>query len=267
VQGAAGNVIEETPVTFPSGVLQIEGLLWLPEERPAGETTALPAGPYAGVVVCHPHPLRGGDMHNTVVAALAHGLQRAGLATLRFNFRGVGGSQGSYDDGRGEQDDARAALRCLAERLRALTLAVSQREREPRLCQTTIEAEPHAEGWRGNLKPETGNPQLVLAGYSFGAGVAITVAGDELLVGALIAVSPPTGRLDLTELQRPGLPKLFLAGSADPIAQAGPLQEATRLLPPPVACDIAPGVDHFWWGHEEWLVGQAGEFLARVSLP
>jgi len=93
------------------------------------------------------------------------------------------------------------------------------------------------------------------------------VAAGEPLVGALIAVSPPTGRLDPATLQRAGLPKLFLTGSADPIAQAGPLQEAVDLLPPPAACHVASGADHFWWGYEAWLVERVAEFLASMAVP
>ena len=73
----------EQRVTFPAGGVILEGMLSLPS-KPAR----------TGVVVCHPHPLRGGDMHNTIVAALVDGFQQAGIATLRFNFRGVGGQHG-----------------------------------------------------------------------------------------------------------------------------------------------------------------------------
>ena len=80
---------------------------------------ALPAGASAGVVVCHPHPLYGGDMDSPVVLAIAQACAEAGLATLRFNFRGVGGSGGAWDEGRSEQDDVRAALAHLQARLPA----------------------------------------------------------------------------------------------------------------------------------------------------
>ncbi|MBI2911699.1 MAG: hypothetical protein HYY05_06115 [Chloroflexi bacterium] len=97
--------------------------------------------------------------------------------------------------------------------------------------------------------------------------MALAVAADEPLVGALIAVSLPTGRLDPAGLQRPGLPKLFLTGSADPIAQAGSLHEAAKRLPPPVTCHVATGADHFWWGHEAWLVERIAAFLAPTGPP
>ena len=82
----------------PAGTL--EGFLHLPE----GD------GPFPGVVVCHPHPQMGGDMNNNVVMGVCYSLFIAGIASLRFNFRGAGRSQGVYDEGRGEMDDALAAL-------------------------------------------------------------------------------------------------------------------------------------------------------------
>ena len=87
-------------VSFPSGDLTLEGAVHLPPG--SGRTPA--------VAICHPHPRRGGDMHNTVVSTLATKLRDAGIAALRFNFRGVGGSEGAFDSGVGESDDAAAAV-------------------------------------------------------------------------------------------------------------------------------------------------------------
>ena len=87
----------------PAGAL--EGRLHLPED----------GRPVAGVVVCHPHPLMGGDMNNNVVMGVCRELVGSGMAVLRFNFRGVGASAGTHDQGRGEVEDAREALRYLSE--------------------------------------------------------------------------------------------------------------------------------------------------------
>jgi alpha/beta superfamily hydrolase len=95
--------VDAEPVRFPSGALWLEGRL------------SIPAGATRAAVVCHPHPQYGGDMDNSVVVATAAALGRRGIATLRFNFRGVGQSEGSYGEGVAELGDARAAV----ERLRS----------------------------------------------------------------------------------------------------------------------------------------------------
>src|SRR5688500_5914325 len=91
--------------------------VWLPGEAILEAALAMPAGAGAGVVVCHPHPRYGGDMDSPVVLATVHACATRGLATMRFNFRGVGGSSGAWDNGRGEQDDVRAALHYLRDLL------------------------------------------------------------------------------------------------------------------------------------------------------
>jgi uncharacterized protein len=123
----------------------LEGELWTPD---AG-------GPAPGVVVAHPHPQRGGSMHNNVVMALCDGLRAAGMASLRFNFRGVGRSGGSYDDGVGERQDILGALAYLT-------------------AQPVIAAE-----------------SVGLAGYSFGARLSLAVVSEAPSVRALLCVAPP----------------------------------------------------------------------------
>src|SRR5579884_1047828 len=90
----------ETCLTIPAGDITLEGVL----DAPEGD------GPFPAVVVCHPHPQYGGDMSNNVVLAAVRGLRGRGIGSLRFNFRGVGRSGGSYAAGAGERDDVRAAL-------------------------------------------------------------------------------------------------------------------------------------------------------------
>jgi len=133
------SALREVPVTIDSGRLRLEGLLH--EGDGAG-----------AAVVLHPHPQYGGDMHNHVVAAACTTLAHAGFTTLRFNFRGTGRSDGAYDGGRGEADDARAAVAFVRERAAA--------------------------------------GPLVLCGYSFGAMVAGAIASD-VRPDALVLVSPP----------------------------------------------------------------------------
>ncbi|HZC03891.1 MAG TPA: alpha/beta fold hydrolase, partial [Gammaproteobacteria bacterium] len=132
-------------ITFEADDVTCEGILARPE-------TVAQA---PGLVICHPHPLYGGDMHNAVVRGLAEAFAAADFAVLRFNFRGVGQSTGRYGEGIGEQQDARAAVEWL-----------------------TAQA---------GVDPA----RLFLAGYSFGARVTLAVAATDPRLCGFIAVAPP----------------------------------------------------------------------------
>jgi len=206
------------PVRFPSGDLTLVGVV----HRPQGLGLA-------GVAVCHPHPLFGGDMENNVVVALCQALAGGGMVALRFNFRGVGGSGGSYGGGFGERQDARAALDFLA----------------------------------GLAEVDGG--RLGLAGYSFGALVALSAAGER--VRALAAVSPPAGGLDPTSF-RGGIPTLLVSGDRDDVSPAARLPEMAGSLGPPCEIRSVAGADHFWWGYEETLATAVLEFFrAQLMAP
>ena len=205
-------------VRFASGDLTLVGVL----HRPEG--SGLP-----GVAVCHPHPLYGGNMENNVVLALCRGLAEAGIAALRFNFRGVEGSGGSYGAGFGERQDAGAALEFLA------------------------------------ALPEVDAGRLGLAGYSFGALVALGVSAEGLRVVA--AVSPPSGGLDPASV-RVRVPTLLISGDRDDIAPAHRLPEIAERLGRLCEVRSAAGADHFWWGHEEDLTTAVLEFFrAQILAP
>jgi hypothetical protein len=154
-------------ITFQSGTLTLEGALHLPEKTPA-----------PGVVVCHPHPLYGGDMDNNVVMAACQSLVERGIAALRFNFRGAGNSEGEHDDGEGEQEDVRGALA----HLRSLG--------------------------------EVDDKCIGLVGYSFGAIVSAEVASGELRAFGMI--SPPVEFADLKMAW--GCPALIIGGDMDHLA-------------------------------------------------
>jgi len=190
---------------------------------------ALPAGASAGVVVCHPHPLYGGDMDSPVVLAIAQACAEAGLATLRFNFRGVGGSGGAWDEGRSEQDDVRAALAHLQACL-----------------------------------PATARPAL--AGYSFGAMMAAAVAGAGRPLAGLALIAPP---LAMRPWQPPAVlavegPLLLLAGDADQYCPASALTALGQALPKPTVT-ILDGVDHFFFGGLDRLTSAVGAWAATIS--
>ena len=187
-------------MAIPSGAgLVLEGVLAMPPE------------PRVGVVLCHPHPLYGGDMDNPVVLAIAAACLDAGLATLRFNFRGVGGSGGAWDEGPGEQDDVRAALALLRERL-----------------------------------PPRG--RLALAGYSFGAAMAAAVASAGERLAGLALVAPPLAARAWEPWDPSGLdgPWLVVAGSADAYCRTEALAALGGALPA-ATVTVIDGADHFFF--------------------
>ena len=203
----------ERHIRIPSGDLELEGILHLPDGDP----------PCPGVVVCHPHPQYGGDMHNNVVMVLCEALTERGIAALRFNFRGVGRSTGAYDGGRGEALDAAAALTCLA---------------------GSEEFEATAVG---------------VAGYSFGAMTALAAADDR--TRALALVSPPLQWLDRERFNGFRGPLLLVAGDADHVTPEQPFRELAASVDAAEA-HIVVGADHSWWGYERELAGIAGAFFA-----
>ncbi|MBI2320626.1 MAG: alpha/beta hydrolase [Chloroflexi bacterium] len=196
----------------------------------AGERGALvgrlhvPAGDVrAAAVLCHPHPLYGGDMHNHVVDALACGLAADGVLALRFNFRGVGGSAGLHDGGPGEVRDVLAAFEALrAER-------------------------------GGRTVP------LAVVGYSFGAAVGLAAAAQHGDVAAAVGVSPPFGRSDFCFLADVAFPVLLIWGQDDALVDAAAAQRVAAYQT--VRTIVVPGADHFWRTGVERVVAAAAAFL------
>ncbi|MDA2913879.1 alpha/beta hydrolase [Acidobacteriia bacterium AH_259_A11_L15] len=183
----------------PAGKLEA---LW---EEPEGAR-----GDWSGLV-CHPHPLYGGTLHNKVVHHTARALQELGLPVLRFNFRGAGRSQGRHDQGCGEQDDVRAALAYLE-----------------------------------NQRPGAG---IVLAGFSFGAGVGLRVGCGNAPVRALIGVGLPANNDDLSYLAACPKPKLFVQGSHDQFGGRESVEAVVQKAAAPKKLVFIEGADHFFNGH------------------
>lgn len=184
-------------------------------EGPAGKLEALleePEGPTPreACVVCHPHPLYGGTMHNKVVHRLARGLRRSGTVVLRFNFRGVGRSHGTYDQGVGEIEDARTALRWL-------------RERYPSLP------------WS-------------LAGFSFGAQVILNLGCPSGDAARLIAAGFPVPAQVPEALERCAAPKIFIQSTRDPYGPKEKLEALFRRLREPKRLVWIDARDHFFTG-------------------
>ncbi len=179
-----------------------------------GDLTAQ-AGARCAAVICHPHPQYGGDMDNPIVLALTRAFQDAGFSTLRFNFRGVGGSKGAYGSGIGEVADLIAASRYLID---------------------------------GGYAS-----QLVLAGYSFGAMVTLRGGPGVAAADGLVAVAPPLVFFDLTSLAGCVLRKLFIVGDRDGYCEVARLTAQLSAVPEPKACHVLPGADHFFSGQEEMV--------------
>ena len=185
-------------VAIPSPVGALEGVYEFVEGQ----------APRALAVVCHPHPLFAGTMHNKVVFRTAEAFQQKGFATLRFNFRGVGASPGTHDDGQGEQEDAKAAI-----------------------------------GWLASQHP--GVP-LALAGFSFGGSVALNTGPDDERVRLIWAVAPGVGRRDFSHLALSDKPKGVVQGTADELCPLADLERAYPAWADPKAKYLIEGADHFF---------------------
>ncbi len=213
--------MKETKVTFRSKSLLLEGA----RSNPSGE------GPLGAVVVCHPHPSFGGSMDNNVVKSICQALFDRSIVTLRFNFRGVGKSQGEFGHGIGEQEDVEAAIEFLA-------------------------SEKGVDSGR-----------IGLAGYSAGAVFGTAVAVEDARVQALAAISLPLGMTDLEGVRNWPKPKLFIAGSKDDFAPGDELTELCRTAKEPKECAVIEGADHFWQGYEEILAEKVADFFSRTLNP
>lgn len=187
-----------TPVEIPGPAGALEGMLHHdPDLAPARVA-----------VFCHPHPLYGGTMHNKVVYRGSEALAELGMPVLRFNFRGVNLSEGSHDDGRGEQDDLRAALDFIGGR-----------------C---------------------GNLPVLLCGFSFGAGMTLQVGPGDRRVEAMLVVAPPITGYDYPGLPSCVKPKVVIQGSADITCPPERLAVGFPLWGEPRRRIDVPGATHFF---------------------
>jgi alpha/beta superfamily hydrolase len=204
---------ETFEIAGPAG--RLEAILMYPDQEPV-----------AAAAVCHAHPLQGGMMHFKVVFRAAKALQRESVAALRFNFRGVGTSEGTHDHGRGEQDDVGAALSELERRFPGLPLAVG--------------------------------------GFSFGSAMALRVAAAEPRPRAVFALGYPIGMVtDASYVGKIRIPRLFVQGENDHIGPGERLQALVERLPEPRKLVIIAGADHFFTGQldalEETVAAWAAE--------
>ncbi|HEY9131111.1 MAG TPA: alpha/beta family hydrolase [Dyella sp.] len=182
-------------------------------DGPAGKLevvsdVAAPADARRGsVIVCHPHPQQGGSMHNKVVTMVERSLRESGLDTVRFNFRGVGASEGTYDGGNGEGDDLAAVV-----------------------------------AWLRRVRP---HDALWLAGFSFGSYVSIRNA-VRLRADALVSVAPPVGRWPFESIEPPNCPWLVVQGEGDEIVDPQAVFDWIEAMDRPPELVRMPETSHFF---------------------
>jgi hypothetical protein len=206
------------PVPQPASIQGPAGSLEARVEDPSPGTP-----PRAVGVVCHPHPLHAGTMQNKVVRTLARAMQELGVPTLRFNFRGVGASEGVYDGGPGEVHDALAAI-------------------------AWARARWHCEA-------------LWLAGFSFGSAVALQACAAAT-PAALVTVAPPVGRLLVDPVARPGCRWLVVQGDRDDLVDFATVKAWVEACVPPPEFASMQGAGHFFHGRLVELRSVAVNFLS-----
>jgi alpha/beta superfamily hydrolase len=203
--------MQEEKITIENKGLKIEGLLNNLDTKKA-------------VIVSHPHPLYGGNMYNNVVESVVRAYGATGYSTLRFNFRGVGRSQGIYDEGEGEQEDVYAAMEYLLEQEK-----------------TSID----------------------LAGYSFGAWVNALGIERFHGISRMLMISPPVAAVDLSFLQYNAKIKLVIAGSNDDIGPPSEIEKMMTVWNPEAELKIIQGAEHFYQGKSREIETIIGDFLRR----
>lgn len=208
--------MKEESILIPSSGLYLEGLLNYQEALSFK----------GGVIFCHPHPLYGGNMFNSVIHTAVEGASQEGLSTLRFNFRGVGESQGSYGEGIGEKEDVRAAIEYFYSKVK--------------------------------------NPNIILLGYSFGAWVGLPIAIDDNRVNGMVAIAPPLELYDFGFLKGCRKRKYFVVGDRDLYCSIPLIEDLYQKLEEPKSLRIIDGADHFFSFHHPVLVQPLKEFFKTI---
>lgn len=225
-------------LTIPGPAGQLEALLWSTSEEADG------GRPPIAAVLCHPHPLFGGTMHNKVVYQAAKTIHRFGLPVVRFNFRGVSRSEGTHDNGRGEAQDVQSVIDFLA--------------------------------------AEYPGTPLLVGGFSFGSWVGLRVGCSDPRAAECIGLGLPVGDLDerdFSYLENCFKPKLLVTGEFDRFGPPHRLRGIVERLPAhareEIQVRIVRGGDHFFAGHlaeldamiAEWLLERHPQLAARKTSP
>ena len=203
-------------ITFPVADILLEGVWHFPEGKDS----------FPAVIVCHPHPLYGGNMSSNVVFAICQALAQKSIAALRFNFRGVGKSGGVFGGGIAEQEDVKAALAFVSS-----TATIDQK-------------------------------RIGLAGYSFGASVVLPVAVQDERVSLLALVSPSLLDSGWEQLKSYTKPKFLIVGDNDFVIPQRQFEQQVKDIPESKQCQVIFGADHFWAGFEEEVAQKVTQFFA-----
>jgi alpha/beta superfamily hydrolase len=203
---------------FQAKGLNFEGVVATPDDA---------GGHFPGVVMCHPHPLFGGNMDNNVVLSVTYSLVQHGFATIRFNFRSVGNSEGEHTKGELEYQEVLGAI----DLLRA---------------------------WKG----VDGN-KIGLAGYSFGTRVILGHPEVQKRPKVFAFISPSLEALELATLKKDQRPKLIISGDRDKLLQSEKLQPVLDSFTTPPTLKRVAGADHYWVGLEDLLVKEVSQFFAE----
>jgi alpha/beta superfamily hydrolase len=210
--------MKEEKVFIPSNEIRLEGLL----------STQEASSFKGGVLLCHPHPQYGGDMDHPVMTTAVEVAVQEGFSTLRFNFRGVGESEGSYGGGIGEREDVKAATEYLSSR---------------------IKNDPFP---------------LILLGYSFGAWAGFPIAIEDGRFNGMVAVAPPLEIYNFEFLKGCKKKKLFIVGDRDFFCPPSVLNAWYQHIEEPKSLVMIPGADHFFLFHTRFLIQPLREFFKTI---
>ena len=212
--------MRQSAVMFKAKGLNFEGVVATPDGVGAGSKCP-------GVVMCHPHPLFGGNMDNNVVLSVTYGLVQQGFATIRFNFRGVGNSEGEHTKGELEYQEVLGALDLM-------------------------------QAWDG-----VDGGKIGLAGYSFGTRVILIHPEVQKKPRVFAFISPSMEALETATLKKDKRPKLIISGDRDKLLQSEKLAPVLDSFATPPVLKRIKGADHYWMGMEDILVKEVSQFFAE----
>lgn len=210
--------MRQSAIDFRSKRLTLEGILSTPSE----------AGPYLpAIAVCHPHPMLGGDMNSPIVTSICRAASDEGFMTLRFNFRGVGESEGEFSNGKDEHNDVKSALNVLSR-------------------------------WPGVDRKRIG-----VVGYSAGASILLDGIRHIRRASAIVLIAPTLAALRNRRFTKDKRPRLVIAGSEDRVAPSLQIQNILDECRGPVRFHELVGADHSMRGHESEIGRVISEFLVQ----